>query len=233
MAHSTLPSLDERAGPKVDRLTVHDRPLTLGLFLSLRPSQWTKNLFVFFGLLFGQRLLDPRASRQSLRARSSIFCVLSGVVYLVNDVADRDADRQPPTKRFRPIASGAVSPATALVFAACADGRRARRGLAGCGRRLPRTAVDVRRPAGALFRTAQARRHHRRADDLDRVRAACGRRRGRDRRADQPLAADPDDSARALSWPWRSGGTSWCCSPTAPRAIGRSSRNTARICSIR
>ncbi len=117
MAHSTLPSLDERAGPKVDRLTVHDRPLALGLFLSLRPSQWTKNLFVFFGLLFGQRLLDPRAIWQSSCA-FAIFCVLSGVVYLVNDVADREADRQHPLKRFRPIASGVVSPATALALAA-------------------------------------------------------------------------------------------------------------------
>jgi 4-hydroxybenzoate polyprenyltransferase len=120
MAHSTLPSLEgnaERAGPQVDRLTVHDRPLALSLFLSLRPSQWTKNLFVFFGLLFGQRLLDPRAIWQSCAA-FAIFCALSGVVYLVNDVADRDADRQHPLKRFRPIASGEVSPRTALTLAA-------------------------------------------------------------------------------------------------------------------
>jgi len=120
MAHSTLPSLEgnaERAGPHVDRLTVHGRPLAVSLFLSLRPSQWTKNLFVFFGLLFGQRLLDPRAIWQSCAA-FAIFCALSGVVYLVNDVADREADRQHPRKRFRPIASGEVSPATALTLAA-------------------------------------------------------------------------------------------------------------------
>jgi len=119
MAHSTLPSLEgnaERAGPHVDRLTVHGRPLAISLFLSLRPSQWTKNLFVFFGLLFGQRLLDPRAIWQSCAA-FAIFCVLSGVVYLVNDVADREADRQHPSKRFRPIASGEVSPGTALTLA--------------------------------------------------------------------------------------------------------------------
>jgi 4-hydroxybenzoate polyprenyltransferase len=103
MAHSTLPSLEgkaERAGPQVDRLTVRARPLALGLFLSLRPSQWTKNLFVFFGLLFGQRLLDPRAIWQSCTA-FAIFCALSGVVYLVNDVADRGADRQHPLKRLQ------------------------------------------------------------------------------------------------------------------------------------
>jgi 4-hydroxybenzoate polyprenyltransferase len=101
----------------VDRLTVHGRPRAVSLFLSLRPSQWTKNLFVFFGLLFGQRLLDPRAIWQSCAA-FAIFCALSGVVYLVNDVADREADRQHPIKRFRPIASGEVSPGTALTLAA-------------------------------------------------------------------------------------------------------------------
>ena len=91
--------------------------MALSLFLSLRPSQWTKNLIVFAGLMFGQRLLDSRAVAQSIVA-FVVFCLLSGVVYLVNDVADRDADRRHPTKRFRPIASGAVNPGTALGFAA-------------------------------------------------------------------------------------------------------------------
>ena len=92
--------------------------MALSLLLSLRPSQWTKNLIVFAGLIFGQRLLDSRAVAQSLVA-FVVFCLLSGVVYLVNDVADRDADRRHPTKRFRPIASGAVQPRTALGFAVC------------------------------------------------------------------------------------------------------------------
>ncbi len=117
MAHSTLPSFDERADPRMNRLEVQGRSLALSLFLSLRPSQWTKNLIVFAGLMFGQRLLDSRAVAQSIVA-FVVFCLLSGVVYLVNDVADRDADRRHPTKRFRPIASGAVNPGTALGFAA-------------------------------------------------------------------------------------------------------------------
>jgi 4-hydroxybenzoate polyprenyltransferase len=102
----------------MNRLQVQGRPLTLSLLLSLRPSQWTKNLIVFAGLIFGQRLLDSRAIAQSLVA-FVVFCLLSGVVYLVNDVADRDADRRHPTKRFRPIAYGAVQPRTALGFAVC------------------------------------------------------------------------------------------------------------------
>ena len=118
MAHSTLPRFDQqRADEHLAPFRASGRPLPVGLFLSLRPTQWTKNLFVFFGLLFGQRLLDPRAIWQSCAA-FAIFCVLSGVVYLVNDVADREADRRHPIKRNRPIASGEVSPSAALTLAA-------------------------------------------------------------------------------------------------------------------
>ena len=52
------------------------------LVLSLRPAQWTKNLIIFAGLLFGQRLLDPGAVLYSLAA-FAVFCALSGVVYLI------------------------------------------------------------------------------------------------------------------------------------------------------
>src|SRR5579862_1158103 len=80
----------------------------LNLISSLRPAQWTKNLLVFAGLLFGRRLFDLSACERALGA-FLVFCMLSGVVYLVNDVADRDADRKHPLKARRPIASGAVS----------------------------------------------------------------------------------------------------------------------------
>lgn len=86
------------------------------LVRSLRPEQWTKNLIVFAALLFGQKLLDPEAVARSAAA-FAVFCVLSGVVYLVNDLFDQDADRQHPTKRFRPIASGELSTSTAKVSA--------------------------------------------------------------------------------------------------------------------
>ena len=90
------------------------RPLALNLLLSLRPGHWTKNLLVFAGLLFGQRLLDPRAVGAAATA-FLIFCALSGVVYLINDVADRESDRQHPLKSQRPIASGALSVPAALT----------------------------------------------------------------------------------------------------------------------
>jgi 4-hydroxybenzoate polyprenyltransferase len=93
------------------------KPLWLNLLRSLRPSQWTKNLIVFAALIFGQRLLDSTAVLTSLAA-FAIFCALSGVVYLINDVADRHADRLHPTKRYRPIASGAVPVPLAVGTAA-------------------------------------------------------------------------------------------------------------------
>ena len=82
----------------------------------MRPEQWTKNLFVFAGVLFGGRLLEPDALGLAA-ATFVIFCALSGAVYLFNDWADRDADTQHPLKRMRPIASGQLAPGTALVAA--------------------------------------------------------------------------------------------------------------------
>ncbi len=89
----------------------------LSLLISLRPGQWTKNLFVFAALVFAQRLNDPEAV---LRASIVfvLFCALSGAVYLVNDVSDREQDRRHPVKKHRPIAAGEVSPGLALAVAA-------------------------------------------------------------------------------------------------------------------
>ena len=89
------------------------RSVALNLLVSLRPGQWTKNLFVFAGLVFGRRLFDPAAALQATAA-FMIFCALSGVVYLFNDVADRATDARHPLKCRRPIASGALSPSTAI-----------------------------------------------------------------------------------------------------------------------
>jgi 4-hydroxybenzoate polyprenyltransferase len=109
MAHNTLPITNQAET---------DRSTALSLLVSLRPAQWTKNLFVFGALLFGQRgpspaFLDPPAIAHAIGA-FVVFCALSGVVYLINDVADRDNDRLHPVKRYRPIASGAVSASVAI-----------------------------------------------------------------------------------------------------------------------
>jgi 4-hydroxybenzoate polyprenyltransferase len=96
---------------------VNVRSASTGLLRSLRPEQWTKNLIVFAALIFARRLLDPAAVGHSLAA-FLIFCALSGVVYLFNDVRDREADRRHPLKSRRPIASGALTVGTALGWAA-------------------------------------------------------------------------------------------------------------------
>ena len=113
MARQTLPDFTERPGQR----PAPRRPLAVNLALSLRPTQWTKNLIIFAALIFGQRLLDFSAVLTSITA-FAVFCALSGVVYLVNDVADREADRQHPIKRMRPIASGDVPVPVALATAA-------------------------------------------------------------------------------------------------------------------
>jgi 4-hydroxybenzoate polyprenyltransferase len=81
----------------------------VALFWSLRPRQWTKNLLVLAGLLFSRRWDNTEAVFNALLG-FAIFCALSGVVYIINDLADLEQDRQHPEKRFRPIAAGRISP---------------------------------------------------------------------------------------------------------------------------
>ncbi|HET9492179.1 MAG TPA: decaprenyl-phosphate phosphoribosyltransferase [Methylomirabilota bacterium] len=87
------------------------------LVVSLRPRQWVKNLFVFAGLVFGEKLLDPAAGALAV-ATFAVFCALSGAIYLLNDVVDRERDRLHPTKRQRPIAAGRLPVGVAVGAAA-------------------------------------------------------------------------------------------------------------------
>jgi 4-hydroxybenzoate polyprenyltransferase len=96
---------------------VETRSAAASLIVSLRPEQWTKNLIVFAALIFAVQLFDPAALALA-SAAFLIFCGLSGAVYLINDVSDREADRQHPLKKMRPIASGALSSGVALAWAA-------------------------------------------------------------------------------------------------------------------
>ena len=84
---------------------------------SLRPDQWTKNLIVLAGLIFGERLLEPSVFGVALWA-FVVFCGLSSAMYLVNDLADREEDQRHPTKSKRPIVAGQVSTKVASVGAA-------------------------------------------------------------------------------------------------------------------
>jgi 4-hydroxybenzoate polyprenyltransferase len=116
MARPNIPDIAQPVRPIEGRASAPRRPLAVSLAISLRPSQWTKNLVIFAALIFGQRLFDVQAVLHSAAA-FLIFCALSGVVYLLNDVADRHADRTHPIKRKRPIASGELPVGIALAVA--------------------------------------------------------------------------------------------------------------------
>ena len=113
---SATPAVSTPAGD-----TVRRRSVAASLLRSLRPNQWTKNLFVFAGLIFAERLFDLGAAAKATAA-FGVFCVLSGVVYLINDVQDREADRRHPIKMRRPIASGELPVRIAVAAAAILGG---------------------------------------------------------------------------------------------------------------
>jgi 4-hydroxybenzoate polyprenyltransferase len=86
----------------------------------VRPIHWIKNGFVLAPVLFAFHVLPARAVLSALAAAAA-FSFASSVVYIVNDLADREEDRLHPQKRHRPIASGAVPTGTAVaILAACA-----------------------------------------------------------------------------------------------------------------
>jgi 4-hydroxybenzoate polyprenyltransferase len=80
----------------------------------MRPRQWLKNLVVFAALIFSGHLTDRSAAIRSLFG-FLLFCATSGAIYIVNDLADAERDRRHPVKALRPIASGALGPAAAIV----------------------------------------------------------------------------------------------------------------------
>lgn len=86
---------------------------------SMRPRQWTKNLIVFAPLIFSGLMGSVDAIVRSTAAFVA-FCLVSGALYIVNDLIDAPNDRIHETKRERPIASGALSPRTALIAAVAA-----------------------------------------------------------------------------------------------------------------
>lgn len=82
----------------------------------MRPKQWTKNIFVLAALVFDAKLFVPGFLVKSLLA-FGFFCAISSAVYLINDLSDMERDRQHPTKRNRPLASGQLAPGLAVLMA--------------------------------------------------------------------------------------------------------------------
>lgn len=88
----------------------------LDLLRLLRPKQWVKSLFVFVGLLFGHAWGDASVVWHVIAAAVA-FSLVSSCVYILNDIADREADRLHPRKCNRPLAKGVVSLNAAVVLA--------------------------------------------------------------------------------------------------------------------
>ncbi len=86
----------------------------VALLKTIRPHQWVKNLFVAAALVFSRHLTNPEYVLRTAVALLA-FCLLSGAVYCFNDLRDVEADRAHPTKKNRPIASGALSERAALI----------------------------------------------------------------------------------------------------------------------
>jgi decaprenyl-phosphate phosphoribosyltransferase len=99
------------------RMTHTAREVMVGLASSMRPRQWLKNLLVLSAPLASGQITEGAVLSTSLWA-FVLFCAASAAIYLVNDVLDRDLDRQHPEKRHRPIAAGVVPPTLALIVSA-------------------------------------------------------------------------------------------------------------------
>ena len=82
----------------------------------LRPKHYVKNVLVLLPLFFSGRFFERAPLRAGLLGFAA-FCLLSSLVYIINDLRDAPADRLHPTKCKRPIACGAVSVPAALVLA--------------------------------------------------------------------------------------------------------------------
>ena len=87
-----------------------------GLIKTMRPRQWIKNIVIFAPLVFDVKLFDLYYLARTV-AGFVMLCVISGTVYIINDLADIEKDRQHPRKRNRPLASGALSTRLAVVAA--------------------------------------------------------------------------------------------------------------------
>ncbi|MCF7973764.1 MAG: decaprenyl-phosphate phosphoribosyltransferase [Phycisphaerae bacterium] len=83
------------------------------VFEIMRPAHWTKNVFVFAGLVFGKKLAGtgPDVAQGVGQALAAFvgFCLISSAVYIFNDLMDMETDKRHPEKSNRPIASGEMS----------------------------------------------------------------------------------------------------------------------------
>lgn len=98
------------------RILPYNGPMLLALLKTMRPKQWVKNGVIFAALVFDHHLFQASPLLRTM-AGFVLLCVLSSTVYIINDLADIDKDRQHPKKRLRPLASGTLKKEVALAAA--------------------------------------------------------------------------------------------------------------------
>jgi 4-hydroxybenzoate polyprenyltransferase len=86
-------------------------PTLTALLRTMRPKQWlTKNIFIFAAVVFDSKLFVPGPFFERPLGRTligfALLCLISSTIYIINDIADVEADRQHPKKKYRPIPSG-------------------------------------------------------------------------------------------------------------------------------
>ncbi len=107
---------EEFGGVGKEELSEEIVVMFIEIIKTMRPKQWVKNGIIFAALLFAQEFFNP-AAFLTVTAAFFVFCGLSGSVYIINDVLDRQGDSFHPAKRSRPIAGGNLSVRKALTAA--------------------------------------------------------------------------------------------------------------------
>jgi len=115
MSRESLDTATENRDLEVAPGHASTAPLPLLLLREMRPRQWSKNLILFAALIFSKNLLDLGMLLRSAAA-CLVFCLLSGMVYTINDLLDIKEDRLHEVKRHRPLASGALPVQVAVIW---------------------------------------------------------------------------------------------------------------------
>ena len=84
------------------------------LFISMRPKQWYKNFVIFIAIIFSFNFFNFELWFEVILS-FIIFCMVSGVVYLINDIVDIEEDKLHPKKKSRPIASGKLKKSSVII----------------------------------------------------------------------------------------------------------------------
>src|SRR5262245_25778070 len=111
----TVPAPTAEAMPPMDQPVVPRRSPLRAAIKTGRPQEWIKNVFVFAGLLFSGKFKHPHDVLEATLTFVS-FCLISSAGYYLNDLIDVELDRKHPKKRFRPLAAGEISEATAKAI---------------------------------------------------------------------------------------------------------------------